>query len=132
MAQSLIATEGGDSSVQAPTSGTMAGAARRVAAESRRQQFADLLRSRRARLQPADVGLVSMGQRRTPGLRREEVAMLAGVSSTYYTFLEQGRDIQPSGQVIDALARALKMGAATAATMRALVMGADESAAPDA
>jgi transcriptional regulator with XRE-family HTH domain len=74
------------------------------------QEAADLLRSRRARLQPADVGLPASGRRRTPGLRREEVAQLADISTTYYTFLEQGRDLHPSRQVLDALARALRMG----------------------
>jgi Helix-turn-helix domain len=57
-----------------------------------RSELADLLRSRRDRLTPADVGLPAGTRRRTAGLRREEVAQLAGVSTTYYTFLEQGRD----------------------------------------
>ncbi|EXG80709.1 helix-turn-helix transcriptional regulator [Cryptosporangium arvum] len=68
------------------------------------------LRAQRARLQPSDVGLpAGDGRRRTPGLRREEVAELSGVSSTWYTWLEQGRPIVASGQVIDALARALQL-----------------------
>lgn len=71
--------------------------------------FGDLLRSRRARLSPQDVGFASGLRRRTPGLRREEVALLAGVSVTYYTYLEQGRQTHPSQQVLDALARALLM-----------------------
>jgi transcriptional regulator with XRE-family HTH domain len=75
-------------------------------------EFGDFLRSRRARLQPADVGLPDGTRRRTPGLRREEVAQLAGVSPTYYAFLEQGRDISPSGQVLDALAHALRLSPA--------------------
>ena len=75
-------------------------------------QFGEFLRSRRARLQPADVGLADGTRRRTPGLRREEVAQLAGVSHTYYAFLEQGRDIRPSGEVLDALARALRLSPA--------------------
>jgi transcriptional regulator with XRE-family HTH domain len=70
------------------------------------QQF---LRIRRARVQPGDVGIESSGQRRVPGLRREEVAMLAGVSLDYYARLEQGRDLQPSDQVLDAIARALRL-----------------------
>src|ERR1700726_193882 len=74
-----------------------------------RSELADLLRTRRARLTPADVGLPAGSRRRTAGLRREEVAQLAGVSATYYTFLEQGRDVRPSRQVLDALARALRM-----------------------
>lgn len=68
------------------------------------------LRACRARLAPADVGLPdgsASGRRRTPGLRREEIAQLSGVGVTWYTWLEQGRDISASIQVIDALARAL-------------------------
>ena len=68
------------------------------------------MRAQRARLTPADVGLPdgsASGRRRTPGLRREEVAQLSGVGVTWYTWLEQGRDISASGQVVDALARAL-------------------------
>jgi transcriptional regulator with XRE-family HTH domain len=76
-----------------------------------RAEFADLLRSRRARLTPADVGLPAGVRRRTPGLRREEVAQLAGMSTTYYTFLEQGRDVRPSRQVLGALAQALRLSA---------------------
>ena len=76
----------------------------------RRTELAGFLRSQRARLTPADVGLPegsASGRRRTPGLRREEVAQLSGVGVTWYTWLEQGRDISASPQVIDALARAL-------------------------
>lgn len=69
----------------------------------------EFLRSRRARVQPADVGVPTIGQRRVPGLRREEVAMLAGVSTDYYARLEQGRHLQPSDQVLDAIARALRL-----------------------
>ena len=72
----------------------------------------DYLRARRERLQPEDVGLVvGGGKRRVPGLRREEVAVLAGVSTDYYLRLEQGRDARPSAQVLDALARALRLDA---------------------
>jgi hypothetical protein len=78
---------------------------------ARRAQLAVFLRARRARLRPADVGLWEeaggAGRRRTPGLRREEVAQLSGVGVTWYTWLEQGRDIAASAQVVDALARAL-------------------------
>ena len=77
-----------------------------------RCEFADLLRSRRDRLTPADVGLPEGSRRRTAGLRREEVAQLAGVSATYYTFLEQGRDVRPSRQVVAALADALRLSPA--------------------
>lgn len=68
------------------------------------------LAARRARLGPADVGLVSHGRRRVAGLRREEVAVLAGVSADYYTRLEQGRERGPSAAVLDGIARALDLG----------------------
>ncbi len=84
-------------------------------------ELADLLRSRRDRLLPADVGLPAGARRRTPGLRREEVAQLAGISTTYYTFLEQGRNLRPSRQVLDALARALRLAPAERAHLHALV-----------
>lgn len=77
---------------------------------ARRAELGAFLRARRARLAPLDVGLPegsSSGRRRTPGLRREEIAQLSGVGVTWYTWLEQGRDISASVQVIDALARAL-------------------------
>jgi transcriptional regulator with XRE-family HTH domain len=77
---------------------------------TRHTELAAFLRASRARLAPADVGLPegsASGRRRTPGLRREEVAQLSGVGVTWYTWLEQGRDISASPQVIDALARAL-------------------------
>ncbi|MBB1256049.1 helix-turn-helix domain-containing protein [Streptomyces sp. OF3] len=73
----------------------------------RRDQLRDFLRGRRARLSPADVGFPAAGRRRTPGLRREEVAVLAGVGVSWYTWLEQGRDITVSAQVVDAIGRAL-------------------------
>jgi transcriptional regulator with XRE-family HTH domain len=86
-----------------------------------------LLRSRRERLVPADVGLPagSFGgrRRRTAGLRREEVALLANLSSTYYTFLEQGRPVRPSAQVLDALAAALRMSAAERRYLHVLAYG---------
>jgi transcriptional regulator with XRE-family HTH domain len=70
----------------------------------------EYLRARRERIRPEDIGIPeSGGHRRVPGLRREEVAMLAGVSADYYIRLEQGRDQHPSPQVIDALARALQL-----------------------
>jgi transcriptional regulator with XRE-family HTH domain len=77
-----------------------------------RRELAEFLRSRRQHVDPASVGLPGGGARRTPGLRREEVALLSGVSHTWYTWLEQGRDIHPSRQVVDALARTLRMSAA--------------------
>jgi transcriptional regulator with XRE-family HTH domain len=73
----------------------------------RRDELAHFLRRRRERIAPAEVGLPVGGRRRTPGLRREEVAQIAGVGVTWYTWLEQARDIRVSEQVLDALARAL-------------------------
>jgi transcriptional regulator with XRE-family HTH domain len=75
----------------------------------RRRELASFQRSRRERLSPADVGLPPGGRRRTPGLRREEVAQLAGVGVTWYTWLEQGRDIHVSDQVLEAIARELRL-----------------------
>ena len=81
----------------------------------------DFLRTRRARLQPQDVGLPDYGRRRVPGLRREELAQLAGVSVDYYVRLEQGRDIQPSDSVLDAIATALRLDDAERAHLFTLV-----------
>jgi transcriptional regulator with XRE-family HTH domain len=87
----------------------------------RRDELRAFLRSRRARLSPADVGLPdSGGRRRTAGLRREELAALAGVGVSWYTWLEQGRDIHPSPEVLDALARALRLDPAERKTLFAL------------
>ena len=100
---------------------------------SNRGQLADFLRSRRARLTPADVGLPGdsePGRRRTPGLRREEVAELSGVSVTWYTWLEQGRKITASPQVVDALARALRLSADEHRHLRELAGLAGLAAAP--
>ncbi|MEV6482706.1 helix-turn-helix transcriptional regulator [Streptomyces sp. NPDC051576] len=69
----------------------------------------DFLRARREGLKPQDVGLPEYGRRRVPGLRREEVAMLAGVSADYYIRLEQGRETSPSSQVLEAVAGALRL-----------------------
>ncbi|MFG2733522.1 helix-turn-helix transcriptional regulator [Streptomyces harbinensis] len=74
-----------------------------------RRELGDFLRSRRERLTPQQAGLPSTGRRRTPGLRREEVAVLAGVGVTWYTWLEQGRPINVSTQVLRAVARALRL-----------------------
>ncbi|MEU6750460.1 helix-turn-helix transcriptional regulator [Spirillospora sp. NPDC046719] len=71
----------------------------------------DFLRARRDGLRPEDVGMASYGARRVAGLRREEVAVLAGVNADYYTRLEQGRERNPSPQVLDALGRALHLDA---------------------
>lgn len=88
---------------------------RSPARDRRREELRDFLRSRRARVSPADVGLPDAGRRRTPGLRREEVAVLAGVGVSWYTWLEQGRDIKVSHEVLDAVARALLLDPAETA-----------------
>ncbi|MYW64773.1 helix-turn-helix domain-containing protein [Streptomyces sp. SID8379] len=76
----------------------------------RRAELSEFLRTRRARLQPQDVGLAPAGRhRRVPGLRREELAQLAGVSVAYYTRLEQGNGRNVSAEVLDAIARALQL-----------------------
>ncbi|HEX4834168.1 MAG TPA: helix-turn-helix transcriptional regulator [Trebonia sp.] len=80
-------------------------------AAERRTELASFLRSRRERITPEDVGLPPGHRRRTSGLRREEVAQLAGVGVTWYTWLEQGRPINASSQVLDAIARTLRLDA---------------------
>jgi transcriptional regulator with XRE-family HTH domain len=99
-----------------------------MAADGDPQALGQLLRSRRERLVPADVGLPAGSRRRTAGLRREEVASLANVSTTYYTFLEQGRQVRPSAQVLDALAAALQMSAAERRYLEVLAHGGDDAA----
>lgn len=74
-----------------------------------RRQLIDFLKGCRARLTPTQVGLPDTSRRRTPGLRREDVAALAGVSVTWYTWLEQGRDIQVSADVLERIASTLRM-----------------------
>jgi len=94
------------------------------------REIADFLRRSRAACDPQDTGLPADGRvRRVPGLRREEVALLAGVSTDYYTRLEQGRRIVPSTQVLDAIARALGLDATGRTHLRDLV-GAAGSARP--
>ncbi|MBR7832272.1 helix-turn-helix domain-containing protein [Actinospica durhamensis] len=78
--------------------------------ERRRAELRDFLISRRAQISPAEAGMpAGAGRRRTPGLRREEVAVLAGVGVSWYQWLEQGRDITVSAQVLDAVGRVLKL-----------------------
>ncbi|MFE3187427.1 helix-turn-helix transcriptional regulator [Nocardia sp. NPDC059240] len=77
----------------------------------RRELLREFLRGRRARVTPEQVGLPAAGRRRTPGLRREEVAVVAGVGVSWYTWLEQGRDITVSPEVLDAVATALLLDA---------------------
>jgi transcriptional regulator with XRE-family HTH domain len=81
----------------------------------------EFLRARRALVRPEDVGLPDHGRRRVAGLRREELAMLAGVSADYYVRLEQGRDSHPSEQVLDAIARVLQLDEDAVAHLHSLV-----------
>src|SRR4051794_32831696 len=80
-----------------------------MAVVHRRDELAAFLRAHRDALHPEDVGLPRGRARRTPGLRREEIALLAGVSVTWYTWLEQGRPINASVDVLEALGRALRL-----------------------
>jgi transcriptional regulator with XRE-family HTH domain len=88
-------------------------------APGQRREFGEFLSSRRARLQPQDYGLPDT-PRRTPGLRREEVAVLAGVSVSWYTWLEQGRDIQPSADALRRISKVLKLDRFESAHLYAL------------
>ncbi|MEU7261038.1 helix-turn-helix transcriptional regulator [Streptomyces rimosus] len=81
----------------------------------RENELGDYLRARRAAVAPADAGLPDDGPRRVPGLRRDEVALLAGVSTDYYIRLEQGRERHPSEQVLRAIAGALRLDETAAA-----------------
>jgi transcriptional regulator with XRE-family HTH domain len=84
-----------------------------VPKSERHRELREFLMSRRARVSPTDAGLPDGGaRRRTPGLRREEVAVLAGVGASWYQWLEQGRDISVSGQVLDSVARVLRLSGA--------------------
>ena len=96
--------------------------------ERRREELADFLRTKRASLQPEEVGLPDGGRRRTPGLRREEVALLAGVGTTWYTWLEQGRDVRASLEVLEAVSRALRLTPAERAHV--ILLGRGEQAPP--
>jgi transcriptional regulator with XRE-family HTH domain len=94
----------------------------------RRAELADFLRTRREALRPEDVGLPGGGRRRTPGLRREEVAQLAGVGTTWYTWLEQGRDVRASASVLEAIAGALELTPAERAHV--MLLGRGEQVPP--
>jgi len=96
--------------------------------DARRGELGDFLRSRRQRLRPESVGLPATRRRRTPGLRREEVAELAGIGVDWYVRLEQGRDVNPSLTTIDALARALKLGKSEHNHLRTLARHGDRRA----
>jgi hypothetical protein len=77
--------------------------------EGRRRELAAFLKKKRARVKPLESGIALMTRRRTPGLRREEVAELSGVSASWYTWLEQGRDIRPSPEFLTRLSRVLRL-----------------------
>ena len=96
--------------------------------DARRSELGDFLRSRRQRLRPETVGLPATRRRRTPGLRREEVAELAGIGIDWYVRLEQGRDVNPSLTTVDALARALRLGKSEHNHLRALARHGDRRA----
>lgn len=93
--------------------------------EADRTELGDFLRSRREKLTPKAAGLPAGRRRRTPGLRREEVAELAGIGVDWYIRLEQGRAVNPSLTTVDALARALRLGKAEHAHLRALTQKTD-------
>src|SRR5262245_8228108 len=80
-----------------------------VLSRKKRRELGDFLRTHRARLSPASLGLPAFGRRRTPGLRREEVAQACRMSPTWYTWLEQGREIAASPSALSGLARALQL-----------------------
>ena len=93
-----------------------------------RSAFGDFLRSRREKLEPKAAGLPNGARRRTPGLRRQEVAELAGIGIDWYIRLEQGRAVRPSAATLDALARALRLNEAERAHLRALASPDDRPA----
>src|SRR5215217_2859073 len=95
---------------------------------SRQGELGDFLRSRRQKLMPKTVGLPVGRRRRTPGLRREEVAELAGIGVDWYVRLEQGRTVSPSAATIDALARALRLSKTEHAHLKALARDGDRRA----
>lgn len=96
--------------------------------EARRTELGDFLRSRRERLDPEAAGLPTVRRRRTPGLRREEVAFLAGIGIDWYVRLEQGRTVNPSAATINAVARALRLDRAEHAHLKALAGGGQHRA----
>ncbi|MFC7349563.1 helix-turn-helix transcriptional regulator [Streptomyces griseus] len=108
-----------------PATGALPEEREESASDARRHELAAFLRSRRERITPEQVGLVRGRRRRTPGLRREEVAQLSAVGVTWYTWLEQARDIQVSAQVLDALARALQLDPSERSHLFALAEAVD-------
>ena len=98
----------------------------------RRQVLRAFLMSRRARLQPGDVGLPETARRRTPGLRREEVARLAGLSTEWYTLFEMAKDLRVSTRTVEAVAKALRLNEAETRHLHDLVSGNLPRQAPTA
>lgn len=109
MTQLAITRPGTGEAPAVPAAGSQAAADAHTRKEQSRRELGAFLRSRREAITPGQVGLPGNGRRRTPGLRREEVAQLAGVGVTWYTWLEQGRDITVSGQVLEAISRTLML-----------------------
>jgi len=99
--------------------------------DTRREELGEFLRSHRARLTPAALGLDPGTRRRTPGLRREEVAQLAGVSATWYTWIEQGRDVSVSPAALGRLARIMRLTAAERTYLFDLAGRRDPDAPPE-
>lgn len=102
-----------------------------TAVEARRRELGACLRAYRRLVRPADVGLPAVGRRRTPGLRREEVAELAGVGLSWYTWLEQGR-VRASRHVVDAVGRVLGVDAVGRRHLRSLTAPPEPPAPPSA
>jgi transcriptional regulator with XRE-family HTH domain len=98
---------------------------------AQRRALGDFLRARRERLRPADLGLAAGGRRRTPGLRREEVAQLAGLSTTWYTWLEQGRDVAVAPHGLARIAAALRLDRAARLYLFELAGRRDPTPEPD-
>jgi transcriptional regulator with XRE-family HTH domain len=99
-------------------------------AEDPRRELAEFLRTRRMRVRPQDLGLEPGPRRRVAGLRREELAVLAGVSTDYYQRMEQGRDVRPSDQVLEAIARALRFSPEESRYLHSLGAAARSPARP--
>ncbi|HEY6327616.1 MAG TPA: helix-turn-helix transcriptional regulator [Candidatus Cybelea sp.] len=97
----------------------------------RRSELSDFLRTRRAKIVPSDVGLADGARRRTPGLRREEVALIANIGATWYTRLEQGQPINVSAEVLDGIARALRLTSEERRHLHLLAGMAPTVAVPD-
>lgn len=97
---------------------------------AKRGELGDFLRSRRARIAPEELGIEPGERRRTPGLRREEVARNAGVSTSWYTYLEQGRDVHPSEQVLEAVGRVLRLDEDEMRFLRRLAADAADDSLP--